>query len=165
MKKKITEKIVPTTNVTGSISKIDVPLCPIWEPKTPNRFMVHLINDKTKKHVIEPYLIKYIDRPGYMSLYDKKVWTTIKLRIYESTFPGNILFRCLKAGVFDVQVQELGPVGDIIETWMLPHCTFKSVTPQPLNWSDYGNHQELQCELDWTEIIVKNGDSEFTIKK
>jgi hypothetical protein len=136
---------------------------PMWEPKTQNRFMVHIINDK-KKHIIEPYLVKYIDRPGYTMINGEKAWNPIKLRIYEPIVPEHILFRCLGAGTFDVQVHELGPVGDIIEMWHMPQCRFSSVKSKPLNWSD-DSIQEVECDLEWNQIIVKNGDSEFKIKK
>lgn len=137
----------------------------MWEPLTANRFLVYLTDTRSKKLIVESFLIKHIDRPGFTWVDGKKQWNPICLKIYESLAPNNVLFRCLKASIFDVQVNELGPVGDVVETWLLPHCKFASVTPQPLDWARNGDVFELQCELDWNEIIVKDGDSEFKIQK
>ena len=156
-----------TTPVTGAANTADLAktlMSPMWEPKTQNRFMVHIINDK-KKHIIEPYLVKYIDRPGYTTVGKERVWNPIKLRIYEPIVPEHTLFRCIGAGAFDIQVHELGPVGDIVETWHIPHCHFSAVKSKPLDWTSNGDHQEIECELEWQEIIVKNGDSEFKIRR
>lgn len=135
-----------------------------FEPKQPNRFLVHMINEK-KEQLIEPYLIKYIDRPGFTMFGGKKQWHSIKMRLYESIVPQHVLFRLLGAGVFDVQVDELSPVGDVIETWYVPHCRFHEVKAHPLDWASTKEPSEIQCELDWSEIIIKRGDSEFKIKK
>lgn len=136
-----------------------------FEPKTRNRFLVHMYNPKTKEHLIEPFLIKYIDRPGFTMWYGKKHWHTIKLRIYESIVPQYVLFRCLGAGVFNLQVDELGPVGDVVETWCVPEARFKEVKATPLDWSNSGDVSEVLCELDWIRIVVRRPDgSEFYIE-
>lgn len=153
------------TQVTSSVTSVEPNFATMWEPKKANRFLVKLIDEKTKTIIIEPYLIKYIDRPSYTVCGGKKYWHTIRIRIYEPIIPQLILFRCLKAGMFDVQVNELGPVGDVIETWGLPHCKFKEVKGKPLDWTNSNDVLEIECELDWTEIIVKNGDTEFKITK
>lgn len=137
----------------------------MWEPKSPNRFLVHMINEKTKEHIIEPYLIKYIDRPGFTDYKGEKHWHTIKMRFYEPIVPQHVLFRLLGAGVFDIQVDELGPVGDVIETWYMPHCKFHEVRAKPLDWSADAGPSEVQCEVDWDEIIVRKSDSEFKIRR
>ena len=137
----------------------------IWEPKIANRFTVHITDEITKKHIIEPHLIKYIDRPSF-ELVDKKYqWHPIKLKIYEPIVPGLVLFRCLGAGIFNIQVNEMGPVGDVIETWVLPHCRFESILANPLDWSSTIDVQTLDCVIDWSEVIVKDGEHEFKIYK
>jgi|FAXJ01.1.fsa_nt_gi hypothetical protein len=136
-----------------------------WEPKSERRFIVHMTHPKTKAHLIEAYLIKYIDRPGFTMFRGKKLWHTIKMRVYESIMPSHVLFRLLGAGTFNIQVNEMGPVGDVIETWCVPDCHFKEVKATPLDWSQVGNVSEVQCEIDWTEIIVRRTDgSEFKIE-
>ena len=162
----IMNKKSTTTSVTGSIPSATTTanvFYTTWEPKTPNRFLVYMFNEK-KERIIESYLIKYIDRPGFTRQDGKKVWHPIRMHLYEPIVPGQILFRCLGAGVFDIQVTELGPVGDVIEVWHIPQCRFQEVKASPLNWSEHGL-MEIQCEIDWTEIIVKNGDSEFKIQR
>ena len=141
----------------------------LWEPKTNNRFLVHMTHPKTKEYLIERRLIKSIDRPGFTRWNGKKRWYPIKMYVYESIVPSHILFRLLGAGRFNIQVDELGPVGDVIETWCIPDCRFKEVNAIPLDWSQTKDVIKdvmiVQCEIDWTEIIVRreNG-SEFKIE-
>ncbi len=136
-----------------------------FEPKVRNRFLVHIYHPKTKEHLIEPFLIKYIDRPSFTRLNGKKCWRPIKLRMYESIVPQYVLFRCLGAGVFNLQVDELGPVGDVVETWCAPEAKFKEVNSTPLDWASSGDVSEVQCELDWLRIVVRRPDgSEFYIE-
>lgn len=138
----------------------------MFEPRTPNRFLVYIEDEKTKKLVVETFLIKYIDRPRYSLRVDKKKhWYPIRIRFYESIVPTNVYFRLLKAGVFTVTVNELGPVGDVIGVWVLPQCRFNNLAPEALDWSSEGKPLEVWAELDWTEVIVKDGDSEFKIRK
>ena len=160
-----TGSLTPSNIVPQSLMKL-----PMWEPKTQNRFMVHIIDNRwgkniPKPYIIEPYLVKYIDRPGFETIDGERVWKPIKLRIYEVIVPGHTLFKCISAGTFDVQVHELGPVGDIIETWHMSDCRFSSVKSNPLDWSSDCELQEVECELDWKEIFVKDGDSEFKISR
>jgi hypothetical protein len=152
------EKRVPPKTKLENVAQV------LFEPKTANRFMVHMINEK-KKHLVEPHLIKYIDRPGFTTVNGEKQWNPIKMRIYEPVVPQHMLFRCIGAGVFDIQVNELGPVGDVVSTWYMPQCRFQEVKSGPLDWGSNGDILEIQCEIDWTEIIVKNGDSEYKIKR
>ena len=88
----------------------------------------------------------------------------MKMRIYEPVVPQNMLFRCIGAGFFNIQVNELGPIGDVVSTWYIPHCRFQAVQSIPLDWSN-NNMLEIQCEIEWDEVIVKNGDSEFKIRR
>jgi hypothetical protein len=170
MAKTSTEKVTPAEG--GGVPKgKTVPLeknmfYTVFEPKTQNRFLVHLYDPKTKEHLVEPFLIKYIDRPSFTRYNGKRNWHTIRLRIYESIVPQYVLFRCLGAGVFNLQVDELGPVGDVVETWCAPEARFKEVKSTPLDWSNSGDIAEVQCELDWTRIVVRRPDgSEFYIEK
>jgi len=60
----------------------------------------------------------------------------MKMRIYEPIVPQNMLFRCIGAGFFNIQVNELGPIGDVVSTWYIPHCRFQAVQSIPLDWSN-----------------------------
>jgi hypothetical protein len=120
--------------------------------------------DEKKKHLIAPHLIKSIDRPGYTTVNGERQWNPMKMRIYEPVVPQNMLFRCIGAGFFNIQVNELGPIGDVVSTWYIPHCRFQAVQSIPLDWSN-NNMLEIQCEIEWDEVIVKNGDSEFKIRR
>lgn len=137
----------------------------MWEPKAGHRFLVHMTHPKTKEYLMDRCLIKSIDRPGFTTYGGKKHWHTIKMRVYESIVPSHVLFRLLGAGRFNIQVDELGPVGDVIETWCIPNCRFKDVRATPLDWSQTGDVMIIQCELDWTEIVILRKDgSEFKIE-
>lgn len=137
-----------------------------WEPKSSHRFMVYLTDEKTKKGIIPCFLIKHIDRPRFIYGQGKRNWLPIYIDVYETIEPPNVLFHLLKATVFTVTVNELGPVGDTIETWVLPLCKFQSVMPTSLDWStESGTIGIIKAEIDWSEIIVKDGDSEFKITK
>lgn len=131
----------------------------------PNRFMVH-IKDEKGNVLIPHFLIKYIDRPRYLLTHDKKrIWQPIRIRVYEPIVPTNIYFRMLGAGVFNVTVEELGPVGDVVGCWVLPLCRFESLNPKPLDWASNGEPLEVWAELDWKDVIVQDGDSEFRISR
>lgn len=114
MAKTSTEKVTPCDGggrPNGTLVSDKNMFYTTFEPKTRNRFMVHLYHPKTKEHLIEPFLIKYIDRPSYTRFNGKKHWHTIRLRMYESIVPQYVLFKCLGAGVFNLQVDELGSIG------------------------------------------------------
>lgn len=138
----------------------------VFEPRTANRFLVYVEDERTKKLIVEPFLVKYIDRPRYSLRVDKqKHWYPIRIRFYESIVPTNVYFNLLRAGIFTVTVHELGPVGDVVGAWVLPQCRFNNLAPEALDWSSDGKPLEVWAELDWTEVIVKDGDSEFKIRK
>lgn len=159
-RKSLTESLEKKVSPTVKLEKVEQVL---FEPKTANRFVVHMIDEK-KKHLIEPHLIKSIDRPGFTTVNGTKQWNPITMRIYEPIVPQHMLFRCIGAGFFNIQVNELGPIGDVVSTWYIPRCRFQAVHSTRFDW---GNDDilEIECEIEWDEIIVKNGDSEFKIKK
>jgi len=137
---------------------------PMFEPRTPNRFLVHIKDERTGKVIIPHFLIKYIDRPRYSVHADKKrIWHPLRMRVYESIVPTNIYFNMLRASVFTVTVEELGPVADVVGCWVLPKCRFSSLCPRALDWASDCDPLEVWAEIEWTEVIVKDGDSEFTI--
>lgn len=161
----VTKNTTPNRKI-GDLTIPEEAFYTVFEPRTPNRFLVYIEDENTKKLIIEPFLIKYIDRPRYSLKSDKtKHWYPIKVRFYESIVPSNVYFRLLKAGVFNITVNELGPVGDIVGIWLLPLCRFNSLIPEALDWSSDGKPLEVWAEIDWTEVIVKDSDSEFKIRK
>ena len=157
-----------TKKVNGRLGKILDPkeaFYTVFEPRTPNRFIVH-IKDEKGKEIIPHFLIKYIDRPRYFLNSEKKrIWQHVRIRVYESIVPTNIYFRMLGSGVFNVTVEELGPVGDVVGCWSLPLCRWASLTPKALDWSSTGEPLEVWGELDWTDLIVQDGDSEYKISR
>jgi hypothetical protein len=163
--KKVTTKSIKTTIDPKTPGPLDNNLFyQIWEPITPNRFIVYITDEKTKECIIPVFLIKSIDRPGYTLNHEKKKWWhSIHIKVYEPINPGNILFKMLKASVFTVTVNELGPVGDVVGTWVIPTTRFKEIRPQSLNWSSDAEPMLIDAEIDWKEIIVKDGNSEFKI--
>ena len=164
MKKKIQEPVIavdPRPSLTtglkdripnklGTLLDKDEMFYTMFEPKAPNRFIIHMIDERTKKKVVESYVIKRIDRPGFYTIGGKRSWFPIRLRFYESVVPTGTLFKLLKAGVMTITVNELGPVGDIIETWVIPLCRINSIKPQPLDWSSNAGPLELEVEIDWS---------------
>ena len=157
-----------TKKVNGRLGKVVDPkeaFYTVFEPRTPNRFMVH-IKDEKGNVLIPHFLIKYIDRPRYVLSSDRKrIWQPVRIRVYEPIVPTNVYFKMLSAGVFNVIVEELGPVADVVGCWSLPLCRFESLNPKPLDWSSSGEPLEVWAELNWTDLIVQDGDSEFRISR
>lgn len=142
----------------------DINIMPMWEPKSTMRFIVTLHTIK-KDLVVPKYCIKKITRPSFSTYNSKKQWEPIILEFYEP-LKVPILFQLLNVKLFTITVEELGPVGDICETWVLPDCKFLSVKASPLNWSETTNMSPVvTAEVDWREIYIKNGDSEIVITK
>jgi hypothetical protein len=131
-----------------------------WEPKLTNRFLVYIVNAKTNKLVVDKRLVRKINRPSYSLLIDgKRHWHTLSIEIYDPIIPTNILFKLLQPTYLNIQINELGPVGDVICTWVIPNCQFKHVEASPLNWSS-SDISVIRADIKWKMIRVKENEED-----
>ena len=129
----------------------------LWEPKLSNRFVVYIVDYKTKKLVIDKFLIRRITRPSFSLISDKKRhWHSLSIEVYDPIVPTNVLFKLLQVDRLNIQVNELGPVGDVVCTWTIPNCRFKHVEETSLDWKN-SDISIIKADIDWTVIHVRDG--------
>jgi len=140
-----------------------------FEPKVQNRFIMNIDG-------IPAYLIKAAARPNinvgsikldhinvYRKLKGKSEWQDISITLYDPIVPSaaqacmewvrlaheSVTGRNGYADMYkkDVQIQVLGPVGDIVEQWDIKGAFPSTVDFQGLDW---GNQEALNIAMTLT---------------
>jgi len=121
-----------------------------FEPKTMSRFICRMTN-KEGKTIVPPYLIKEITRPSVFRTNKQWIWNPIQITTYDPIVPSatQIFYDYLMQDCpekFDIVVDVLGPVGDVVEKWEIKSAEISKV--------DFG-------VLDWCNEPSENGKSKI----
>ena len=143
-----------------------------FEPKLQNRFLMDIDG-------IPAYLIKKIDRPSYSAnnvtldhintkrkIKGKSVWNPITCDLYDPVTPsgGQAVMEWVRLGhesvtgrdgysdfyKKEIRIQTLGPVGDIVEEWILKGAYCTSANFGSMDWSsDAPANISITIEMDY----------------
>lgn len=110
----------------------------IFEPRTKNRFLVKLL-DQNQNEIIPSYLIREIQRPViYIDEFLKTPrYSQISISIYEAASIS--LAKILNPQIgnkFNINLQILGPVGDVLENWYFENVCLTRLEYSNCNWSN-----------------------------
>lgn len=112
----------------------------MFEPKFNRRFITYW-GDSTGKFL--PSFVTYlIDRPKCSITYNilgktKIKWLPINAILYDPIIPSSslaIMSHINRKEHFNLFIDVLGPVGDVVESWEIKKCKIKSVDFGMLNW-------------------------------
>jgi hypothetical protein len=116
-----------------------------FEPKICSRFIVKLTNIYTKE-IIPSQFIKSIDRPSkYKNFFSTTKYYPLNISLYDPISPSiPYLMESNNMFGWNIEINILGPVGDIVETWNIKSAKLKKVKYSSFNWADTGNPAEIQ---------------------
>lgn len=108
-----------------------------FEVKSSNRFIVHVKNLKGES-VMPSFLIKGVEIPSFV--WNGNVYHpgNLFLTIYDPITPSaskQVMSSMDKKEKWNVTVNVLGPVGEIIESWAFNDCVLSEITFGSLDWS------------------------------
>jgi hypothetical protein len=130
-----------------------------FEPKVGNR---HLVQMGEKDNPIFPsFTIKSIDRPEYSTNYDRPGWRPVMVSLYDPIVPSmaQAAYKLIlePSLPFNTYLKLLGPVGDVVESWIYQDCCFTNFWFGSVGWSDSGK-EDLTIKL---MMKYKNAILEF----
>ena len=116
---------------------------PSFEPKTQNRFIVSILNNKSNTEIIPSYTIKSSSRPSFsINIFNKPKFNNLILSCYDPIQPNlsqlilqslHILKNC------KINIKLLSPTATVIEKWSILYAKLLSVSYKQLDWSNSGD--------------------------
>ncbi len=139
-------KVIKSYSVKSSGKKItintiaDLNINSNFEPKIYNRFFVKLSNEYTKE-VIASHFINSTDRPSsYKNFFGIKKYYPLHISIYDPVTPNIVqLTESNFNSGWNIEINILGPIGDIIETWEIKNAKLEKIKYSSFDWADTGN--------------------------
>ena len=127
-----------------------------WEPKFKSRFIAKLYNDNVQ--VLSCYTIKKLTRPAILN--GEKV-NCITLYLYEPLGENvlNKLFNMSNYSDLVLEVNELSPTGEVVESWTLKNCLINHLRGADLDWTDNDNPAEVELSLSFKTLIINDTES------
>jgi hypothetical protein len=136
-----------------------------FQPKMTNQYLVKCENTNPDIKDIHPHMVYSIDRPKlFRGLVDNKIyWHPIKMKLYDPIAPSTsqAIYDIIKNNdgkLGDITINVLGPVGDLVEKWILKDCIINEADFGTLDWG-YRTDDYLSETTTVSSNIMSNTSS------
>lgn len=121
---------------------------PAFEFKSKSRFIAKFKDSSGE--FLPSFVIQSIDRPRFtQDTRGKIMWFPLDVKLYDPIVPStaqSLFTHISKNERFNITIELLGPVGDVVEKWEIANAHISNVNFGTLRWSSTGENTKFKIE-------------------
>jgi hypothetical protein len=129
-----------------------------FETKLENRFIFYIKSISDNSVLFPTFTIKSICRPKISKMDALWIWESIHITFYDLIIPSvpQMLYTYINTPnqLFNITLNLLGPVGDVVESWDIKNAEFTYIDFGNLDWSNSGSILEIHTMLKFEKAIL-----------